>query len=71
MSANEETSMIYFQIAWLPMRRCVTRRRVVIHAAWQLKTMDLESIFKTGKKTEISGEMVSLHYIDQLQKDTI
>jgi len=45
------------------MRRRVTRRLIVIHAAWQLKTTDLESIFKTGKirrSTEKSGEMVSL-----------
>ena len=31
------------------MRRRVTRRHIVIHAACQLKTTDLESILKTRK----------------------
>jgi len=30
------------------MRRRVSRRLIVIHAAWKLKTTDLESILKTG-----------------------
>jgi len=43
------------------MRHRVTRRLIVIHAALQFKTTDLESIFKTGKiwrSMEKSGEMV-------------
>jgi len=45
------------------MRRRVTRRLIVTHAAWHARTMGLESIFKTGKilrSLEKSGEMVSL-----------
>jgi len=45
------------------MRHCVTRRLIVIHAALQLKTTDLDSIFKTGKiqrSLEKSGAMVGL-----------
>jgi len=43
----------YFQTAWITM----TRRLIVIHAAWQLKITDLESILYK------SGEMICLKYL--------
>jgi len=62
MRATEQTMMI-FSNSLNPMRRRVTRPLIGIHAAWHLKTMDLESIFKTRKirrYLEKSGEMVGL-----------
>jgi len=50
MRATEETMMI-FSISLNPNETPCARRLIVIHAVWNWKTVDSESIFKIEKKS--------------------